>query len=161
MNSCRTGWLYIKCWKWPPPSTTDTSEHDVACCPTFIAEHNSQCWWPQVRFCLSRLLWCKIYFCTLSPSGSPKERNLEVSSLLMEGATGCVKGLSCSGARACSVTASATQHHVLRLRQITHGQYWHEQEMLLKEVPSSSDHSFMNYRQKWPGHSTWIILYKW
>jgi len=50
----------------------DTSKHDITCCPPFVTEHHSQCWWSPVRCCLSRLLRCMVCHCTLSPSGSPK-----------------------------------------------------------------------------------------
>ena len=72
---------FTACWKWPPSSITDIAEHDVQCCPPFATEHHSQCWRAPVEFCLSRLLWCKVCSCTPSPPSTPKERNLEMTSL--------------------------------------------------------------------------------
>jgi hypothetical protein len=71
------------------------------------------------------------------------------------GATGSFKGLSCSEAKTHTVKMCATQCHLLRLQHITHAQFWHEQAMLLKQVPSASDNFFKNYRQKQMG-----ILYE-
>jgi hypothetical protein len=48
------------------------------------------------------------------------------------------------------VKMHATQHHLLWRQHITHAQFWHEQAMLLKQVPSASDNFFKNYWQnKW------------
>lgn len=85
MNSCGIRWHYIMCWKWLPPSIIDTAEHYVQCCPPFAAEHHSQCWWTPAEFCFSRLLRCEVCTCTLSPPGSPKERNMEMTSLEIGG----------------------------------------------------------------------------
>lgn len=41
-----------------------------------------------------------------------------------------------------------TQRHLLKQQKITPVQYWYEQAILLKQVPSGSDISFKNYRQK-------------
>lgn len=76
---------FTSCWKWLLPSIIDTAEHYVQCCPPFAAEHHSQCWRVPVEFCVSRLLWCEACTCTLSPPGSPKERNLEMTSLEIGG----------------------------------------------------------------------------
>jgi hypothetical protein len=58
-----------------------------------------------------------------------------------------------------AVITSATQRHLLWPRQITEAQYRHEQAMLPKQVPSTSEHFFTNYRQKRPGRSIGIALY--
>jgi hypothetical protein len=46
---------------------------------------------------------------------------------------------------------SATQCHLLRLQQVIHAQYKHEQALFLKQVLSASDHLFKYYRQNIPG----------
>jgi hypothetical protein len=71
------------------------------------------------------------------------------------GATGSFKGLSCSEAKTHTVKTHATQCYLLWQQHITHAQFWHEQAMLLKQVPSASDNFFKNYRQKQMG-----ILYE-
>ena len=64
------------------------------------------------------------------------------------------------------VGTNATQHNLLRPRQITHGQYRHEQAIrehveraILEHVPSVFICSFKNYKQKWSRCSTSITLY--
>jgi hypothetical protein len=155
MNSCGIRWLYIMYCKWLLPSIIDTAEHHVQCCPPSAAEHHSQCWLAPVELCLSRLLWCEVCTSTLSPPGSPKERYLEMTSLEIGGATGSFKGLSCSEAKTHTVKTHATQCHLLWQQHITHAQFWHEQAMLLKQVPSASDNFFKNYKRKQMG-----ILYE-
>jgi len=71
------------------------------------------------------------------------------------GATDCFKGLSCYEAKTHTVKTRATQRHLLRLQHITPAQFWHEQAMLPKQVPSAYDNFFKNYRQKQMG-----ILYE-
>jgi hypothetical protein len=53
--------------------------------------------------------------------------------------------LRCWLALSGAVKMSNAQRHLLRLLQITLAQYRHEQAMLLKSVPSASDHWFKTY----------------
>ena len=66
----------------------DTPEQKIACCSPFATKHRSQFRRFTVGCCLSRRPQCEVYSYTVSSSDSPKEINLEMSSLVIEGATG-------------------------------------------------------------------------
>jgi hypothetical protein len=141
MNSWWTVWLYIK----------NTTLHVVrrSLQITVLSVDD-----PQLDVVFQGLYGARFFSCTHYSSGSPKESNLQMSSLVIEGATGCPYN---EWSKDRAAQRGARQHHLLRPRQITHARYRHELAILLKQVPSASDYSFKNYRQKRPWRSVWII----
>ena len=134
----------------------DTSEHDIACCLPFATEQHSQCWWSPVRCCLSRLLWCMVCHCTLSPSGSPKVEKMEKSNVANNEARVSIKWFCLT------VEQWLMQWKQMPLIEIcsehgkvTHAHSQHEQAMLLKQA-----WSFKNYGLKWSRHSICITLHR-
>ena len=77
MNSCWIEWHYINCWKWPLPS----ARYIWTQCCVLSTLH---C---RILFSVLALQWCEVCSFVYSPSCSPKERNLVMSNLVIEGAT--------------------------------------------------------------------------
>jgi hypothetical protein len=118
-----------------------------------IKLNRSHCWRSPVRWRLSRLLWCGVCSCTVSFRVLQRKKAGDHGDH-----TFCEMVLYGSGAMIYAMEKCATQRQLLRPHHFTHAQYLHEQAILLKHVPSASDHPFKNCRQKRPGSSIWITL---
>jgi hypothetical protein len=153
-----TGWLYIKCWKWLPPSTWQIwnrrFKSPVFCLRTSLPVLVIS---SQISYKASIVWGLFLYIISFrypkrNKFGDIKFHDREVHDFLD------AMILSCSVTNTHAIKTSPTQPQILRPRQISHEHYRHERATLLKQVSTASDHSFKNCRQNHLG-VIWIALY--
>jgi hypothetical protein len=155
MHSCWTGWLHVKCWKWPPPSRhvrtwrTLSAVRSRTPCSVLISCQ-------MLSFKASMVQGSFLY--TISSKQPQRNKFGDLTSGNQAGHRSFKMILPWSGVIP-TVGMNATQHNMLRPWQIIHAWYRHEQA-IPEHVPIAFIHLFKNYRVKWPRHSTSITLYQ-
>jgi hypothetical protein len=158
MNSWKSGWLQIKCSKWPPP----TARHiRTQRCMLYTVHRGTSfsVWVVFIRMSSFKVSMVRSFFPVHSllqvgpnivtlrcqvwrPMGS---QILWYDSVLQ-----CSQDLHVENESHSAPTVEAAATYSGTVPSWT--------AMFPKQVPSASDHSFKNYRQKRPGRSVWITL---